>query len=574
MSTATSTGSSEGSGTKTQCVSEDAPPIGIPCSSEGMNVHHSDVEESVLRPKLELQVFRGGKWISAPPSETLDSVSWNDVKWFYANQIDYARIILCLIAGVTIISEWHWTSAILIIGCTLLDWVDGPVARAYGQCSIMGSGWDWAADILCQILQVAWWTRYDMSMFPILFICLAIEVTNLTFDFATTATGKYPVIPYPNPMGFMKILDWTLQGKSSTTFYIVQWLAYPIYCVGRTLEHALQVEPGFNSVLSFVLLINYWIGCPLAISYIWYEAAYGWHIVRSWTEPSRTIKPDSIYDDTTYSSTTGESLGGFTVFKEVETPVQEMLQSMYNAMMLEQRETYETAMAKKDIFWFNLWQRTGGAPAMSLPNMPALEQWVRAAVKQYYGVGADGQSPVLDGFGFITNPVGSRNQPWHVDYTYDFSSLFVPMTPLYSENAVQYCVLPSETPSSALRACLKNLDKVDLNVLVDRGCGYSVRQSIARPFQVLRMNYATIHRGISNSSPIHRTMFYIAVKKSHELLPLEGLVAGIDKGWDEGQEAIHQCALPPDATQPGAVAPMSPVNQANSALLCVAKKSN
>jgi phosphatidylglycerophosphate synthase len=273
------------------------------------------------------------------------------VKYFYANIIDYARILICLVCAFTIVSDWHWTSAFLIIGCTLLDWVDGPVARAYGQCSIMGSGWDWAADILCQILQVAWWTRYDLSMFPILFVCMAIEVTNLTFDFATTATGKYPVMQYPQPPGFMKILDWTLQGQSSTTFYIVQWLAYPIYCVGRTLEMALQVEPGFQSPVAFLLLINYYIGLPLAFSYIWYEAAYGWHIVRSWTEPSRTIKAECLTDDTTYSAATGESLGGFIAYKPLELPEQQMLQSLYDSLVGKMKDSYDTAMAKKDIFW-------------------------------------------------------------------------------------------------------------------------------------------------------------------------------------------------------------------------------
>ena len=33
---------------------------------------------------------------------------------------------------------------------TLLDWVDGPVARAWKQSTVMGCGWDWLADILTQ----------------------------------------------------------------------------------------------------------------------------------------------------------------------------------------------------------------------------------------------------------------------------------------------------------------------------------------------------------------------------------------------------------------------------------------
>jgi hypothetical protein len=67
----TSTSSScDSSSTKTHSVSDDAPPI-PPLAQKGL---------ATTKRKMELLVFRGGKWVPAPPSETLDSVTWNDVR--------------------------------------------------------------------------------------------------------------------------------------------------------------------------------------------------------------------------------------------------------------------------------------------------------------------------------------------------------------------------------------------------------------------------------------------------------------------------------------------------------------
>ena len=48
---------------------------------------------------------------------------------------------------------WYdrYTIGTVIMLNVLLDWVDGPVARHYGQSSIIGCGWDWLADILAQV---------------------------------------------------------------------------------------------------------------------------------------------------------------------------------------------------------------------------------------------------------------------------------------------------------------------------------------------------------------------------------------------------------------------------------------
>jgi phosphatidylglycerophosphate synthase len=462
----------------------------------------------------EILVFRGGKWVPAPASELADAVRFSHIWWFYANLIDYARVAMCLLAAWTITTEWHLTSAFLIIGCTLLDWIDGPVARAYNQCSIMGSGWDWCADILCQLIQCAWWVRYDLTVFPYLFVCTSIEVTNCIFDFATTATGKYPCLA-PKQRGFFWVLEFSLgENNYNSFFYTAQWLAYPIYCVGRTLEHAWMVQPGTDGFIPLLLLANRWIGFPLTFLYIWCEAAYCAHIVSSWTELPRgsATQKQAVYDDTKESA-----LGGFTNYGLVEEEMRSLLQSSFTHLTAKMKDDYAQSLKRREIFWINIWQRSGNEPRMELPQVDKLEAWVKQTVSDIYGP----NTTHLDGYGFIINPVDSKLQDWHVDYTMDYSTIFVPLSILSPMNATQYAVVPLDTPQEVVDMSIADLDHVDMDVLLTKGKGYSVRQAVAPQFSLLRMDYGTIHRGISNHGKEDRVVFWISVKKEAELLPAE-----------------------------------------------------
>ena len=81
-----------------------------------------------------------------------------EISKYYANLIDYARCLLGVISSV-LIQHWPeqtWLIASGIMLNTLLDWVDGPVARMYGQSTVMGCGWDWLADIFAQYNITVW----------------------------------------------------------------------------------------------------------------------------------------------------------------------------------------------------------------------------------------------------------------------------------------------------------------------------------------------------------------------------------------------------------------------------------
>jgi phosphatidylglycerophosphate synthase len=466
------------------------------------------------KEETKIMVFRGGKWVFARNDEIKDMVTWDELKYFYANIIDYVRVLMCVVAGFTVLTEYHGLSAFLILGSTLLDWIDGPVARAYGQCSIFGSGIDWTADILCQLVMMVWWVRYDASVLPWLMICTTIEVTTGFFDFATTATAKYPWLK-PGQTGFWIILEWSMPEGSYTHFGTFLWLAYPFYSCGRTLEYAWNLEAGYDSFWALVFLANRMLLYVPALMYIWCEAAYGMHIISAWTEPSRKKVPDMVSTDVV------EGRGGFTNFGPMTEEERRTLEAAYASLNPATRDKLNACIENKEIFWLNMWQRTGG---QERPK-DALDAMVTAMMEKYY---ADDGS-VLDGYGLIVNPLDSKTQPWHLDYGVDYSSLFIPMTEIGAHNAAQYLVFPAPIPDEVFAQATRDPDNVDLSVFTANGVSYSVRQAIAPVFNVLKMDYATIHRGIANQGTDNRVVFWVSTKRNaDELIPEEPETIAID----------------------------------------------
>src|SRR5579862_7623688 len=99
----------------------------------------------------EILIFQDGKWIEggAPPWNT---TGFDQVGGYYPNQIGYVRVAMCVLAAFTAVRHFSWSTAALLLGSTLLDWVDGPVARRTNQCSIFGSAIDWLADVMAQLV--------------------------------------------------------------------------------------------------------------------------------------------------------------------------------------------------------------------------------------------------------------------------------------------------------------------------------------------------------------------------------------------------------------------------------------
>lgn len=211
---------------------------------------------------------------------------------------------------------------------------------------------------------------------------------------------------------------------------------------------------------------------------------------------------------------------GMILFGQVAEPEHELLRTVLAAARRELGPAWAASAAKREIFWINLWQRSGGAGPMALEGVPALDRWTRTLADRVYA----GEGATCDGYGFIINPVGSRAQHWHIDYTRDYSTIFIPLSRLTTQNCTQYAVLPPNVSPAALAQATANLDRVDFDTLA-AVCDYvSVRQLLAPPGAIIRMDFGTIHRGVANTGDFERVMFWISVKRGRELLPVEPIV--------------------------------------------------
>jgi hypothetical protein len=218
-----------------------------------------------------------------------------------------------------------------------------------------------------------------------------------------------------------------------------------------------------------------------------------------------------VYDD---------SPAGMTCLGELAPSEQALLRRVLDNGRSRLAAAWAASAAKGEIFWLNFWQRSGDKTPLAIEDAAELDRWARELVAQAYA----GEGAEIDGYGFIINPVNSKAQPWHVDYTMDYSTIFIPLSKLTTENCLQYAVLSPELPRAARDAFAADLDVIDLDALVEAGGYVSVRQLLARPFSIIKMDFGTIHRGVANTGDFERIVFWISVNRSRERLPVEPVV--------------------------------------------------
>jgi phosphatidylglycerophosphate synthase len=456
--------------------------------------------------------FENGKWHPAQDS-AWPYTSFADLRGYWSNLVDYARVLLCVAAAVTLAGNFPLATAALILGSTLLDWVDGPVARAHNQCTIFGSGVDWLADILAQVITLVWLGRLAPAWIPLLFCATAIEITNCIFDFGTTATGRYPVLDRRG--GFGVILDWSMPGGSYSAFGTALWLFYPLFLLAWCLDLSWPVRA-------------LWLGHALrgteaalalpAVLYVWCELAYTVFILERWREAPREAPPVS-FDDCP---------AGVKCLGVLAPAERDLVERAWRESIEAVPAEWSASLDRKAVFWVNLWQRSGNVEKVPIACIEELNRWAGQMAARHYGADVE-----LDGYGLIANPAGSAVQDWHVDYTPDYSTIFIPLTELAPENAMQYAVLPRVLPPAAYRSALSNLDAVDLRLLVQAGEWVSVRQLLAKPFSVILMDFGTIHRAVANTGNYDRVLFWVSVKRRGALLPPEPLFQAIP---DDGEQ--------------------------------------
>lgn len=163
------------------------------------------------------------------------------------------------------------------------------------------------------------------------------------------------------------------------------------------------------------------------------------------------------------------------------------------------------------IYWTNVF--TNGRFNID-HDFSELASFVAKTVKEMY----PDQEKVVLGYGFLVNPNGTKKgQPFHVDYSGTDSSIYVPLTHLTHENAMQY--VPHKIARTPIPTFAAGIERAQ-DMLETEGVDMmEVRQIICKPYALLHMLPGTIHRGIPNTSGYDRSLFWITVDDYyHELV--------------------------------------------------------
>ncbi len=218
--------------------------------------------------------------------------------------------------------------------------------------------------------------------------------------------------------------------------------------------------------------------------------------------------PEARMDDRDYVKLKPELMG----FRFVGTVPQEarpLLTRAYEDLKASMGPRWDEQIAEKEICWMNIWQEDEEGDSMELSDKvlaKELHDWCLKASAEFAEKGA-----IMDGYGFVVNPIGSKQQAWHVDYTTDAAAIWIPLTQFTDRNATQFITLPETTPDDALETVASNVDAVDVDALARSVDHFEVHQIVAKPMSVLYMGRGTIHRGISNSGDDNRISFYISL---------------------------------------------------------------
>lgn len=220
---------------------------------------------------------------------------FEEVKFYYANLVDYARVVFALMAMATL-NSYPWFTGFSIFTSYMLDWVDGPLARKYNQCSFFGMMLDWVADVLDEVLLLAWGAaiieapgfQYQLvarglMMIKTLMVTLAISTSILD------SVLSYVDMPYDVPNGadpkqskFWYAFNLCLLEVNSSKMTYSElgtwaWCIANPWQIAVCLMGALPVCPWYVSVVVV-------FGAVPAIIDGWHQVAFFALLVKNWRE--------------------------------------------------------------------------------------------------------------------------------------------------------------------------------------------------------------------------------------------------------------------------------------------------
>lgn len=142
---------------------------------------------------------------------------------------------------------------------------------------------------------------------------------------------------------------------------------------------------------------------------------------------------------------------------------------------------------------------------------PNLRRWV----ENYSSKIIEFKGKLIDGYGFIVNPPDSLPQDWHIDYTRNYTTIFIPLINCNSNNMTQ--VLSESYYLNLLR---KGFNLSEADFVNDRPM--ITNQIITKQYQPILLSPCLFHRGISNGTNENRSLFWLSYKLHDDVVDVEG----------------------------------------------------
>ncbi len=418
-----------------------------------------------------------GDWVSHPKIARGGRVEirvlgeFADVWRYYANLVDYLRIGLAFAACALIVidnAKTGWISA-LIMASVLLDWVDGPLARRYGQSTTIGCGMDWLADLAAQFAIALWALELDIPGAAYFVLFFFVELSVALFDFALSTVNIYPARGDSSKISLLlRVEHWLTPNDRYSTLGTACWLANTALPLGLGLR--------FPVFVSLALV-------PLAFLYAWHELCQLGFVLRNWKE------------------TAAEPLRGIHAERQCTEAERRLLEACWQET--EQRFA-KSRPENSAIYWHNLY--INQAQTTHSPVSDGVYDFVETLLTELY----PREKRVILSYGFIISPANSsENQGWHFDYSPEVSNIFIPLTPVTQKNATQFIenILKSEmSESNYFPPPAQLLEKEDRLTL-------KVSQVVSAPFVIMKLQPGTCHRGIRNQEEYDRILFFVSTNK-------------------------------------------------------------
>jgi len=211
-------------------------------------------------------------------------VTFADVALYYPQLVDYLRLALVAAATFTCTADgdaWHLTTAALVLTSVALDYYDGKLARYFDQCSVIGDGFDWTADVCVNWVFVLWWGRLEPAVQPFVALWTMVETATAVFDFAMHATERYG--PRGKQGGFCAVLEWAIPAGRWNWLGYAMWISYPVFCTARCLGAA---QVGSGAVQKVARVVQAVLAVP-AFLFVWSNFALLKANLSRWTERRR-----------------------------------------------------------------------------------------------------------------------------------------------------------------------------------------------------------------------------------------------------------------------------------------------